>query len=119
MLDPKIYSKAKLKIDFLEAIKLEKIDEALRGKILFKLRMAHLSLWERTKRVFDPDLLVITQYSQLGDQLCQKGLLRQEQLQIALVLQKKFPLLLGQILRQLNYVQPHELRSVLGNTFRS
>ena len=48
---------------------LEKIDESLRGKILFKLRMAHLSLWERTKRVFDPDLLVITQYSQLGDQL--------------------------------------------------
>ena len=35
------------------------------------------------------------------------------------VLQKKFPLLLGQILRQLNYVQPHELRSVLGSTFRS
>ena len=98
---------------------LEKIDESLRGKILFKLRMAHLSLWERTKRAFDPDLLLITQYSQLGDQLCQRGLLSQEQLQIALVLQKKFPLLLGQILRQLNYVQPHELRSVLGSTFRS
>ena len=98
---------------------LEKIDASLRVKILFKLRMAHLSLWERTKRVFDPDLLLITQYSQLGDQLCQRGLLSQEQLQIALVLQKKFPLLLGQILRQLNYVQPHELRSVLNNTSRS
>ena len=69
--------------------------------------------------VFDHDLLVMTQYSQLGDQLRQKGLLRQEQLQIALVLQKKFPLLLGQILRQLNYIQPHELRSVLSGTSRS
>jgi hypothetical protein len=98
---------------------LEKIDASLRGKILFRLRMAHLSLWERTKRVFDPDHLLITQYSQLGDQLCQRGLLSQEQLQIALVLQKKFPLLLGQILRQLNYVQPHELRSVLGSPSRS
>ena len=98
---------------------LEKIDASLRGKILFKLRMAHLSLWERTKRVFDQDLLLITQYSQLGDQLCQRGLLSQEQLQIALVLQKKFPLLLGQILRQLNYVQPHELRAVLGSPSRS
>tara|TARA_B100000674_G_C37895268_1_gene941016 strand:- start:776 stop:1624 length:849 start_codon:yes stop_codon:yes gene_type:complete len=98
---------------------IEKIDESLRGKILFRLRIAHLSLWERTKRIFDPDLLLITQYSQLGVQLRQKGLLSQEQLQIALVLQKKFPLLLGQILRQLNYVQPHELRSVLSSTSRS
>ena len=98
---------------------LEKIDASLRSRILFKLRLAHLSLWERTKRIFDPDHLLITQYSQLGDQLCQRGLLSQEQLQIALVLQKKFPLLLGQILRQLNYVQPHELRSVLSSTFRS
>ncbi|MGA1231812.1 MAG: DnaJ domain-containing protein, partial [bacterium] len=100
-----------LEIAVIAIQQLEKIDPSLRGKILFKLRMAHLSLWERTKRVFDPDLLLITQYSQLGDQLCQRGLLSQEQLQIALVLQKKFPLLLGQILRQLNYVQPHELRS--------
>ena len=38
---------------------------------------------------------------------------------IMLVLQKKFPLLLGQILRYLNYVQPHELRSVLSGTHRS
>ena len=108
-----------LEIAVIAIQQLEKIDASLRGKILFKLRMAHLSLWERTKRVFDPDLLLITQYSQLGDQLCQRGLLSQEQLQIALVLQKKFPLLLGQILRQLNYVQPHELRSVLGSPSQS
>ena len=108
-----------LEIAVIAIQQLEKIDASLRGKILFKLRMAHLSLWERTKRVFDPDHLLITQYSQLGDQLCQRGLLSQEQLQIALVLQKKFPLLLGQILRQLNYVQPHELRSVLGSPSRS
>ena len=108
-----------LEIAVIAIQQLEKIDASLRGKILFKLRMAHLSLWERTKRVFDPDLLLITQYSQLGDQLCQRGLLSQEQLQIALVLQKKFPLLLGQILRQLNYVHPHELRSVLGSPSRS
>ncbi|MGA0376610.1 MAG: hypothetical protein ACO3N6_09620, partial [bacterium] len=107
-----------LEIAVIAIQQLEKIDASLRGKILFKLRMAHLTLWERTKRVFDPDLLLITQYSQLGDQLCQRGLLSQEQLQIALVLQKKFPLLLGQILRQLNYVQPHELRSVLGSPSR-
>ncbi len=108
-----------LEIAVIAIQQLEKIDASLRGKILFKLRMAHLSFWERTKRVFDPDLLLITQYSQLGDQLCQRGLLSQEQLQIALVLQKKFPLLLGQILRQLNYVQPHELRSVLGSPSQS
>ena len=108
-----------LEIAVIAIQQLEKIDASLRGKILFKLRMAHLSLWERTKRVFDPDLLLITQYSQLGDQLCQRGLLSQEQLQIALVLQKKFPMLLGQILRQLNYVQPHELRSVLGSPSQS
>jgi len=108
-----------LEIAVIAIQQLEKIDASLRGKILFKLRMAHLSLWERTKRVFDQDLLLITQYSQLGDQLCQRGLLSQEQLQIALVLQKKFPLLLGQILRQLNYVQPHELRSVLGSPSQS
>ncbi len=108
-----------LEIAVIAIQQLEKIDASLRGKILFKLRMAHLSLWERTKRVFDPDILLITQYSQLGDQLCQRGLLSQEQLQIALVLQKKFPLLLGQILRQLNYVQPHELRSILSSPSRN
>jgi hypothetical protein len=115
----RIVCESDLEIAAISIKQLEKIDGTLRKRILFKLRMAHLSLWERTKRVFDTELLLITQYSQLGDQLCQKGFLSQEQLQIALVLQKKFPLLLGQILRQLNYIQPHELRSVLGTTFRA
>jgi len=51
----------------------------------------------------------------LGDLLLRERKLTAEQLEIALLMQKRFPLLLGQIQRYLNYVSIPEIQNSIAS----
>ncbi|MDQ7074655.1 MAG: ATPase, T2SS/T4P/T4SS family [Gammaproteobacteria bacterium] len=61
--------------------------------------------------------LISSDKKRLGDVLLEKGILSQDQLDIALIEQKKFPQPLGKLLVQLGFVAESLLRHALGELF--
>ena len=51
----------------------------------------------------------------LGGMLLRSGSISEQQLEIALLMQKRFPLLLGQILRYLEYVTIPEIQNSIAS----
>ena len=92
---------------------LEERDLGCRKKILQQLRPAQIRFWDRLRsgwqKNFDPSAVC----PRLGEKLLQLQVVRPDQLSIALLLQERFPLLLGQILRKLGYVEAQDLRYAL------
>ena len=102
--------------DFYLAIKsLERINAANRSLVIEILRKESPS-WQHSIRqplsklknkVFSASL----SKRRLGNLLLRARKLTEEQLEIALLMQKRFPLLLGQILRYLEYVSIPEIQN--------
>ena len=98
---------------------LERIDPANRSHIVEILR-SRTSSWK--VQIFEPlsklknQLFSVTSSKRkLGGMLLSSGSISEQQLEIALLLQKRFPLLLGQILRYLEYVTIPEIQNSIAS----
>ena len=92
----------------------ENINAANRSRVIEMLRKNN-SNWQNSffqqltklkKRMFSPS----SSKRLLGSLLLRNGKLTEEQLEMALLMQKRFPLLLGQVLRYLEYVSIPEIQ---------
>ena len=96
---------------------LEQICAGNRAKVIQRLSQ-EVSDWKMTLRhpfLFLKNFLFGSSVytGKLGDLLVRTRLLSQDQLELALLLQKRFPLLLGQILRHLGYLSIPELQHAI------
>ena len=94
---------------------LERIDPKYRSAVLKELRRTSHSIWERWGQSLKNlrSLSVEQECGKLGDLLIRKQKVTEEQLEITLLLQRRFPLLLGQLMRHLEYLNVNELQSLL------
>jgi hypothetical protein len=92
---------------------LEKLDSSNRERILRKLHKRYSSVWSRFANPMRALYANGDSLSHIGGVLLRHHKLSEEQLAIALLLQKRFPLLLGQILRHLEYVDVEDLRHAI------
>lgn len=102
----------------LEAIKaLEKINQINRGKVLSALKREFSSPWRRFCAALQQSWQLVLGHvpptDKLGSILLKHHKISEEQLELSLLLQKRFHLLLGQILRQLDYLSLPEIQQAI------
>ena len=98
---------------------LESIDSANRSYVVEILR-SQASSWKSSffrplSKIKNQLYSVTSSKRKLGEMLLSCGSISEQQLEIALLLQKKFPLLLGQILRYLEYVSIPEIQNSIAS----
>ena len=98
---------------------LERIDSANRLQIVEILRSRasrwKISIFEPLSKLKNQLFSVTSSKRKLGGMLLSSGSISEQQLEIALLLQKRFPLLLGQILRYLEYVTIPEIQNSIAS----
>ncbi|MBF0286186.1 MAG: DnaJ domain-containing protein [SAR324 cluster bacterium] len=100
----------------LQTIKsLEAMSPTNRRQIIQKLKSTHEKYWEAFVSPFQDAFRRINsrQKKVLGDILLNESRISKEQLEIALLLQKRHALLLGEILQKLNYISITEVQKAL------
>ena len=98
---------------------LERLNVANRSLVIEILRKknptSQNSLLQPLSKLKNKVFSVASSKRKLGDLLLRERKLTAEQLEIALLMQKRFPLLLGQILRYLNYVSIPEIQNSIAS----
>ena len=98
---------------------LERIDSANRSYIVEILRSRASSwkipIFEPLSKLKNQLFSVTSSKRKLGGMLLSSGSISEQQLEIALLMQKRFPLLLGQILRHLEYVTIPEIQNSIAS----
>ena len=98
---------------------LERIDSANRSQIVEILRSKasswKVSLVRPLSKLKNQLFFFTSSKRKLGGMLLRSGSISEQQLEIALLMQKRFPLLLGQILRYLEYVTIPEIQNSIAS----
>ena len=98
---------------------LERIDSANRSHVIEILRSQSsswkVSLFQPLSKLKKQLFSVTSSKRKLGGMLLRSGSISEQQLEIALLMQKRFPLLLGQILRYLEYVTIPEIQNSIAS----
>ena len=102
---------------------LERIDSANRSHVIEILRSQasswKVSLIRPLSKLKNQLFSVTSSKRKLGGMLLRSGSISEQQLEIALLMQKRFPLLLGQILRYLEYVTIPEIQNSIASQKKS
>ena len=98
---------------------MERLNTANRSHVVEILRKENPtwqnSLLQPLSKLKNKVFSVASSKRKLGDLLLRERKLTAEQLEIALLMQKRFPLLLGQILRYLDYVSIPEIQNSIAS----
>ena len=98
---------------------LERIDSANRSYVIQILRNQasgwKVSILRPLSKLKNQLFSVTSSKRKLGGMLLSSGSISEQQLEIALLMQKRFPLLLGQILRYLDYVSIPEIQNSIAS----
>ena len=102
---------------------LERIDSTNRSQVIEILRSQasswKISLIRPLSKLKNQLFSVTSSKRKLGGMLLRSGSISEQQLEIALLMQKRFPLLLGQILRYLEYVTIPEIQNSIASQKKS
>ncbi len=98
---------------------LERIDSANRSHVIEILRIQasnwKASIFRPLSKIKNQLFSITSSKRKLGGMLLRSGSISEQQLEIALLMQKRFPLLLGQILRYLEYVTIPEIQNSIAS----